>query len=610
MDQLGNTEWTTEEPGSEDQQPDGTAGERDEPRAACTLSVYRAELAAEPAGTAEPAGPADASADTSAATTPKDGPEAADHPVGEAGSSNPGVPPNEDAEDTSAPDDAETASTEPEGAGHAGPDGEAASGFPDGFTGTLALQNLEVFDEQMVGDALSRMAHLMSWVQAQEARLVNRMEEIFREDFHAASGRLEPGMAFSLAASECAAILNLPQVTAQRMMFEAGNLCGTHTATLTALEEGQLSYQHAQVVLDQCQNVPAAALPEFEADLLKAAEGQTRAQFSAKARRLREKKYPETVSKRHLTAFEQRKVTLDREEDGMSCLSAYLQAAEAQQIYTALSTAARGEQAAGDSRTTDQLRADILAQLLMGGLGSTRATDTGGTGRRGGTDHTGDGAGGTGRSGGAPSGAHRTGGGDAGPDEGIVPRAEIMVLINAETLFGANDQPAELHGYGPISAEAARRLARNAVGWTGLAQDPQTGEILGVGRRRKVPAGLRRWLRARDGTCRFPGCRVSTANADIDHTVDWAKGGPTDHGNLEHLCRRHHRFKTLGYWEANQPVPGVIEWTSPTGRVYRTEPFLELGSPDTAPNPGMYFTREGQGESDLEVSLQEQVPPF
>ncbi|MCQ1999181.1 HNH endonuclease signature motif containing protein [Arthrobacter zhaoxinii] len=448
------------------------------------------------------------------------------------------------------------------------------------------MQNLESFDEAMVGEALSRMAHAMSWVQAQEARLMNRMKEIFRDDFHAASGRLEPGMAFSLAASECAAILNVPQVTAQRMMFEAGMLYSTHAATLSALEEGRLSYQHAQVVLDQCQNVPAEELPEFEADLLKAAEGQTRSQFSAKARRLREKKYPDTISKRHLTAFEQRKVTLDREEDGMSCLSAHLRAAEAQQIYTTLSTAARGEQVAGDSRTMDQLRADILAQLLMGGLGSTRASGT---------------SDGDGRA--EKASASRTDCDDAG----VVPRAELMVLINAETLFGADDRPAELHGYGPISAEAARRLARNAVGWTGLAQDPRTGEILGVGRRRKVPAGLRRWLRARDETCRFPGCRVSTANADIDHTTDWAKGGPTDHGNLEHLCRRHHRFKTLGYWKAFQPTPGVIEWTSPTGRVYRTEPFLELGPPDTGSDP-----RKDQGKANHKETgpRQEIAPPF
>ncbi|MCQ1996479.1 HNH endonuclease signature motif containing protein [Arthrobacter sp. zg-Y1171] len=516
MDQLGNTERITKEPGRENQQPEGTTGEADAPRAACTLSVYRAGL------DAEPTEPADASTSVS---------------------------------DTSPDNDAEAAPTAPAAADGAAQVGSPASAYPDGFTGTLALQNLEAFDDQMVGDALSRMAHLVSWVQAQEARLMIRMMEIFRDSYHAASGRLEPGMALSLAASECAAILNIPQVTAQRMMLEADKLCSTHTATLTGLEEGNLSYQHAQVLLDQCQNVPATALPEFEADLLAAAPGHTRAQFACKARRLREKQYPETVTKRHLTAFEQRKVTLDREEDGMSWLSAHLRAEDAQQIYTTLSTAAQGEQTAGDSRTTDQLRADILAQLLMGGTGSLHVRDTSGGGR-------------PVRSGGA--------GRTVCDDSEIIPRAEIMVLINAETLFGADDQPAELHGYGPISAEAARRLARNAVGWTGLAQNPHSGEILGVGRRRKVPAGLRRWLRARDGTCRFPGCRVSTANADIDHTIDWARGGPTDHGNLEHLCRRHHRFKTLGFWKARQPTPGVIEWTSPSGRVYRTEPLLKL----------------------------------
>ncbi|MCQ1956662.1 DUF222 domain-containing protein [Arthrobacter sp. zg-Y826] len=577
MDQLGNTERTTEEPGSEDQQPDGTAGETDEPCSACTLSVYRAELKAEPSVAAE-AMPGTEPADHA---VPDEGPV----PAGPAEAGRP-------AASTSAAPDPDAGDTDA-GASEAG---SPASGYPDGFTGTLALQNLESFDAQMVGDALVRMEHLISWGQAQRAHLLNQMEQIFRHNFFDPSERDKPGIAFSLAAAECAAILNLPQVTAQRMMFEAGELCSTHTATLTALEEGQLSYQHAQVVLDQCQNVPAAALPEFEADLLKAAEGQTRAQFSAKARRLREKRYPDTINKRHLTAFEQRKVTLDREEDGMSCLSAYLQAAEAQQIYTALSTAARDEQSAGDSRTTDQLRADILAQLLMGGhrgLFATAGTRDA-TGVRPGTGHTSNDTGTatrdedrTGFASGSEGAPDRSNGpnGPNGPDEGTVPRTEIMVLINAETLFGADDQPAELHGYGPISAEAARRLARNAVGWTGLAQDPQTGEILGVGRRRKVPAGLRRWLRARDGTCRFPGCRVSTANTDIDHTVDWARGGPTDHGNLEHLCRRHHRFKTLGFWKACQPEPGVIQWTSPTGRVYRTEPFLELGPPHPAPPP-------------------------
>ncbi|MCC9205220.1 HNH endonuclease signature motif containing protein [Arthrobacter sp. zg-Y769] len=521
-----------------------------------------------------------------------------------------------DAAEASGAADSDGDASEPAATPSTSTEPSAVESYPDGFTGTLALQNLEAFDEATVGEALVRVEHLISWGQAQRAHLLNRMEQIFRHNFFDPSEQNKPGIAFSLAASECAAILNVPQVTGQRLLSEAGQLCGTHPATLAGLEEGRFSYQHAQVVLDQCQNVPASKLPAFEADLLTAAESQTRTQFSARARRLREKKFPETVSKRHLTAFEQRMVTLDREEDGMSCLSAHLRAAEAQQIYTALSTAARGEQAGGDSRTTDQLRADILAQLLMAGSRGlfTRpgTPDEAGTrdatGVRPGTGHTGSDTGTANRGeDGTGFGSGSEGGPDhpAGPDEGIVPRTEIMVLISAETLFGADDQPAELHGYGPISAEEARRLARDAVGWTGLAQNPQTGEILGVGRRRKVPAGLRRWLRARDGTCRFPGCRVSTANADIDHTVDWAKGGPTDHGNLEHLCRRHHRFKTLGFWKACQPVPGVIEWTSPTGRVYRTEPFLELGPPCPVPDP-----RKDHGRTDHEEAEQEQAPPF
>ncbi|MCC3279978.1 HNH endonuclease [Arthrobacter sp. zg-Y40] len=541
MDQLGNTERITEEAETKHQSAKGQAGKAGASDSERTLAVFRADLHVAVNDAGQVGGGFDAAASTTAY-------------AGAAG--NPGA------------------------AGDPGFD----SGFPDGFSGVLALQNLESFDEQATCDVLARVVHLVRWTQAQEARLIHHMEELFRSGLCKDAGREEAGLAFSLAASECAAILNVPQTTAQGMMFEADRLCSTHTATLAGLEAGRFSYGHAQVVLDQCETIPAAELPGFESELLAKAEGVTRSQFCAKARRLRERKYPQTIPERHLTAFDKRRVILDRDEDGMSWLSAHLRAAEAQQIYTALSTAARGEQAAGDSRTADQLRADVLAQLLMGGLSSAPSGARTGAGAEagGGADsRAGSGAGGGARCGADGGAGSRAGSGpaEADPDaSAVLPRAEIMVLINAETLFGANEEPAELHGYGPISAEEARRLARNAAGWTGLAQDPKTGEILGVGKRRKVPAGLARWLRARDGTCRFPGCRVSTAVTEIDHTIDWAAGGPTEHGNLEHLCRRHHRFKTLGFWKASQPTPGVIEWTSPTGRVYRTEPFLEFGS--------------------------------
>ena len=500
----------------------------------------------------------------------------------------------------------------------AGPGSDSTGGvFPDGFSGFLALAGLESFTDQETGEALAQINQLVSWACAQQARLMHRMQETFEQSTRKASGISDPGMAFSLAASECATILNLPQITGQRLLFEADRLCTTHTTTLTALDDGALSYPHAQVVIDQCLDIAAGQVPGFEADLLAAAPGQTRAQFAVRARRLRERTYPDSVPVRHRSAFEKRKVTLDREADGMSCLSAYLQAAEAQQIYTVLSAAARGERDHGDPRTTDQLRADILAQLLMGSHHTPQSS--GGTGI-GSHEHgvlgtaPGDGNTGEGLSPDASGSEAKTA--SAGPDDtagpdpadpdtpGVVPRAEIMVLINAETLFGANNDPAELHGYGPITAEAARTLARNARHWTGLVQDPRTGEILAVGRRRKVPAGLARWLRARDATCRFPGCRTSTATAEIDHTTDWAAGGGTDHGNLAHLCRRHHRYKTLGYWKATQPTPGVIEWTSPTGRTYRTEPFLRL-----APRAGYDPRKDYPPEPEPEPEPPEQQHP-
>jgi hypothetical protein len=37
----------------------------------------------------------------------------------------------------------------------------------------------------------------------------------------------------------------------------------------------------------------------------------------------------------------------------------------------------------------------------------------------------------------------------------------------------------------------------------------------------------RRFLRARDQHCRFPGCRRPAIRSEIDHTVDAALGGPT-----------------------------------------------------------------------------------
>ncbi|MBD8044839.1 DUF222 domain-containing protein [Arthrobacter sp. Sa2BUA2] len=485
------------------------------------------------------------------------------------------------------------------------------------FHGAVSLISPETLDPEEAGTVLARLAALASWAKAQQTRVVHRLEALIAEEVEGSLQQPDEGLAMSLTAAEAGAVLNIPHMSALQLVSDASQLCTDRTATLAALSHGHISHRHARAVLDQLQNIPRAQAPDFEAELLSAAEGRTCAQFTRTARRLRERRWPETISARHRTALDKRRVSFDPAADGMGEFCARIAAEKGQAIYTALTLAAQGERKAGDPRTLDQLRADIFTSLMLHSSGtppagdswapdskqpampapsSTGLSETGGfqpgEGWPGaGNSPADEGYPGTGSSpvvGRCPAaGESSTDGylpGAAGFPNTITEwddtagiKAEIMVLISAETLFGDNEHCAELNGVGPISAEAGRRLARQALHWTGLVQDPSTGEILAVGRRRKIPAGLKRWLQARDGTCRFPGCGVSPARTEIDHTHPWASGGLTEHGNLAHLCPKHHRYKTLGFWRARQKEPGFLEWISPLGRIYQTSPQLHYG---------------------------------
>ncbi len=86
-----------------------------------------------------------------------------------------------------------------------------------------------------------------------------------------------------------------------------------------------------------------------------------------------------------------------------------------------------------------------------------------------------------------------------------------------------------------------------------------------------------RLLRERDQRCRWPGCTGRAEHADLDHTIPWADGGTTTIDNLAHLCRRHHTLKGAVLaggrrWAVRQLGHGVLEWTSPEGRVYVDQP--------------------------------------
>jgi len=83
---------------------------------------------------------------------------------------------------------------------------------------------------------------------------------------------------------------------------------------------------------------------------------------------------------------------------------------------------------------------------------------------------------------------------------------------------------------------------------------------------------LRHLIKTRDRTCSFPGCRRPARRCDDDHTQPFDQGGRTCECNLSPLCRHHHAAKQAPGWNLQQPSPGVLIWTTPSGRAYTTGP--------------------------------------
>ncbi|MBX0298563.1 HNH endonuclease [Cryobacterium sp. 1639] len=352
--------------------------------------------------------------------------------------------------------------------------------------------------------------------------------------------------------SEVACSLHLADRTAENLIGEAAIFAGPMTATLKLMSTGDLSYRHGQVLMEQLSFLPLEEVAVLEAQLLPVATELTVGKLAGRARRMRERAHPETITKRATEAVKERGVWWEGRPDGMGTLTWYGTAQQTQAAHdrlTSIAEATRSREYQDESipedqrRTIGQICADAIGDLLLDGV-----TPTG------------------------------TGGGI---------RGSVMVTVPVLTAMGKIDAPGFLEGYGPIPADAAREIAGGAPSWTRLLTQPETGVVLSVGKEQyKVPADLRRWLRLRDGTCRFPGCTRPAARSHIDHTRPWEDGGPTDYDNLAHLCAAHHRLKHQSLWNVKQEPGGVLVWTSPAGEIHRTYPETALGPPVTqAPVP-------------------------
>ncbi|MEC5152667.1 hypothetical protein RCH23_000027 [Cryobacterium sp. CAN_C3] len=336
--------------------------------------------------------------------------------------------------------------------------------------------------------------------------------------------------------SELACTLRIPEPTAMGLIAESQALAEDLPGTRAALEAGEISYRHAQVLIGQACSVPAEALAAFEQALLPAARTLTAAKLKHKARVLRERLHPESITARRVKSFSERTSYIQAEPDGMATLTVTTSADVVHAIFARANDAALSLLGPGEPRTLTQVRTDVMSDLLVDGV--------------------------------TPSGIGK----------GI--RATVQITVPVMTLLGPSEEPGYLEGYGPIDPDTARDLASRAPSFTRILVHPETGVVLSVGRERyKVPKALRRFLRLRDETCRFAGCNQPARTADLDHTHEWQDLGHTAHDNLAHLCPGCHALKTETGWTVEQEPGGILTWHSPTGRPFVTQPATPIATP-------------------------------
>ncbi|WP_346959637.1 HNH endonuclease signature motif containing protein, partial [uncultured Arthrobacter sp.] len=130
---------------------------------------------------------------------------------------------------------------------------------------------------------------------------------------------------------------------------------------------------------------------------------------------------------------------------------------------------------------------------------------------------------------------------------------------------------------------------------------PATGELIAMdSRARLFPAGLRRFIQARDDTCRTPYCDAPIRH--MDHIIPWRNGGTTSLSNGAGLCEACNHTKETPGWTA-KPRPGprhTLKLTTPTGHTYHST---------APPLPGTSVIRRPQPRSEEDRSATDTPKP-
>jgi len=150
-------------------------------------------------------------------------------------------------------------------------------------------------------------------------------------------------------------------------------------------------------------------------------------------------------------------------------------------------------------------------------------------------------------------------------------RGVVDIQVKLSTLLDLDQDSGWIPGWGPVIADIARQVALDEQArpaWAWSVTD-ESGQLLHHGyTARRAPAAERAFVKARDRTCRAPGCRRPAIRCDTDHRVDYVHGGPSHRANGCSLCRHHHRLKHEMGFTIHGFGPAAFMWQAPDGRLY------------------------------------------
>jgi len=388
-----------------------------------------------------------------------------------------------------------------------------------GFLASIDVTTVSGSDQVVVLRAHRRMAsHYQSHMYRDMSALTTTM-----------SGR--PGTdndvdAAQAAEAEIGVALFLSRRVSENELAFALSLAKRLPRLADMLTDGVVDVARAKTI-DRCTlHLPDIAAQAVLDQIADVAPSLTVGQLRAQIQKLCIQVAPHEAVERYEAAIAERRVVAESNDSGtVNLLAMNLAPDQVACVTDRVNTIARAMCGDGESRSMDQLRADIFVDLLTG------------------SNH------------------HTT------------RRGVVDIRVDMTTLIGLDDNPGDLAGYGPIIADVARRVVDNAqdAEWRATVINPATGQPTHAGTTSRRPtASQRRRIETRDPTCIFPGCRMPATRSDIDHTVSVEDGGTTTDENLAPLCRYHHRIKHKHDWTYQRSDDGTYVWVTGLGQIVTT----------------------------------------